>query len=110
MKYLKLYESFSESFKFSDLFKKDINSLCRKYRITDYTINNDIIDVNGHVNFFNKRLKKLPLKFGNVNGTFDCSANKLISLEGSPKNLNGPFICNRNKLTSLKRMSNESYW
>jgi hypothetical protein len=46
-------------------------------------------------------LTKLP-KFQDVNGYFDCSENKLTSLEGAPDSIHGAFTCADNKLTSLK--------
>ena len=54
MKHIKLFESFN-----------DIDSICKKYNITNYTINSDgSIDVDGDVNLSNRGLTKLPLKFG----------------------------------------------
>ncbi len=92
MKYLKLFESF-----------EDIDEICRKYNIENYTINPDgSIDVNEDVDLYNKGLTKLPLKFNKVNGDFNCSYNKLTSLEGSPIEVNGSFYCNNNKLTSFE--------
>jgi hypothetical protein len=43
----------------------------------------------------------IPLKFYKVDGRFDCSYLKLISLENSPRYVTGNFICRDNKLTSL---------
>ena len=78
-----------------------IEEICRKYNITDYTINSDgSIDVNDHGVFFNGYgLNELPLKFNRVSGKFDCSHNNLTSLEGCPKYVGGSFFCNNNKLT-----------
>ena len=92
MKYLKLYESFNE-----------IESICKKYGIENYTINADgSIDVDGDVDLDNKGLTKLPLKFGKVSGTFYYRVNKLVSLEGAPKYVGGNFNCYGNQLTSLE--------
>ena len=92
MKYLKLFEGF-----------EDIDEICRKYYIENYTINPDVsIDVNDTVNLFNKKLTKLPLKFNKVNGYFTCSGNKLTSLEGCPIEVNGYFSCDYNKLESFE--------
>ena len=92
MKYLKLFENF-----------KDIDSICRRYCIENYTINSDgSIDVNGDVDLFNEGLTKLPLKFRNVKGNFYCYDNRLISLEGAPNSVTGEFNCNNNKLISLE--------
>ncbi len=60
MKYLKLFESFG-----------NIDEICKKYDIENYTINSDgSIDVNENVDLFDKRLIKIPLKFNKVNGIF----------------------------------------
>jgi len=91
MKFIKLYESF-----------EDIDTICKKYFIENYTINSDgTVDVDGNVYLSDIKLTKLPLKFSKVSGYFDCSDNKLTSLEGSPHSV-GDFNCNNNKLTSLK--------
>jgi len=37
-----------------------------------------------------------------IRGTFDCSVNRLTSLEGAPESVENDFICSHNKLTSLK--------
>ena len=92
MKYLRLFENF-----------EDIDSICKKYGITNYTINPDgSIDVDGYVNLYNKGLTKIPLKFRNVSGYFYCNYNKLTSLEGCPESIGGDFSCNTNKLMSLE--------
>jgi hypothetical protein len=54
------------------------------------------------VGLYNLYLTRLPLKFGTVNGDFDCSCNQLTSLEGAPNRVSGNFWCNTNKLPSLK--------
>ena len=83
--------------------KEDIESICFKYGIKNYTINEDgTIDVDGDVNLSGKNIDKLPLKFGKVTGNFNCSYNQLTSLEGSPSEVGGDFICYQNKLTSLE--------
>ena len=46
-------------------------------------------------------LSKLPFKFRNVNGTFDCSRNKLTSLDGCPVSVKVNFDCGHNNLVSL---------
>ena len=57
---------------------KNIDLICKKYGITNYTINQDgSIDVNGSVNLSRENLTKLPLKFNRVSGYFDCSNNQL---------------------------------
>ena len=93
MKHLK---SFNESI-------ESIDSICKKYNITNYTINPDgSIDVNNNVDLSEENLTKLPLKFNKVIGYFTCSRNKLATLEGSPKEVGMDFYCDSNKLTTLE--------
>lgn len=81
----------------------DIEFLCRKYSINNYTINSDgSIDVQGNVNLHNKNLTEIPLKFRNVTGYFWCSENHLTSLDGCPDKVGGLFRCDSNQLTSLE--------
>ena len=92
MKYLKLFENF-----------EDIDSICQKFGIENYTINSDgSIDVGGDVDLIDKGLTKLPLKFRNVSGDFICHSNELTSLEGAPQSVGGGFYCYYNELTSLE--------
>ena len=83
--------------------RQDIDSICQKYNIKNYIINEDgSIDVDGDVNLSNRELIELPLKFRNVSGYFNCSDNKLTSLEGAPSSVDGHFGCSWNELTSLE--------
>jgi hypothetical protein len=71
------------------------------------TINPDLtIDVDGsiRVHYFGVALSstRLPVKFGEITGSFDCSSIKLSSLIGSPKRVNGDFDCGDNQLSSLE--------
>ena len=101
-----------------------IQEICKKYNITNYTINPDgSIDVDNIVDLYNISLTKFPLKFNRVSlefysdnigletlegapestgGDFYCCGNNLTNLEGSPKHIGGGFYCTDNKLTSLK--------
>jgi hypothetical protein len=79
-----------------------IHSVCKKYDIKNYTINDDFtIDVKGNVNLYNKSLSKIPLKFNIVSGNFNCSNNKLTTLEGSPRSVDH-FDCDYNELATLE--------
>jgi hypothetical protein len=83
--------------------KSKIIELCEKYGIENYTINDDLsIYVNGNVNLSYFKISNIPLKFGIVIGNFDCSDNKLTSLEGCPESVGGNFDCSYNKLKSLE--------
>ena len=81
----------------------NIDVIFKQYNIKNYTINPDgSIDVDGNVDLFNKYLTKLPIKFNKVTGWFDCSKNKLTSLEGCPNYVGTEFYCSYNELTSLE--------
>jgi len=83
--------------------KEEINSICEKYGIKNYTINGDMtVDVDGDVELDNISLRSIPLKFKKVTGTFDCSFNSLKTLEGSPQIVGDSFICSFNDLKSLE--------
>ena len=80
-----------------------ISSICKKYGIENYTINDDgSIDVNGNVFLYNKELTEIPLTFNRVTGWFDCGDNNLTSLKGSPRWVGDYFSCSENNLTSLE--------
>jgi hypothetical protein len=69
-----------------------------------YAINdNECVDVDGSV-VINTSIKitKIPIKFGAITEDFDCSENKLTSLEGGPIKVGGYFNCSHNQLTSLE--------
>jgi len=83
--------------------KDRIDEICKKYNIENYSINPDgSIDVDDdYVSIINSGLEKLPLKFGNVSGSFNCDSNRLSTLQGAPQSVGGGFYCDGNKLTSL---------
>jgi hypothetical protein len=96
---MKLIKGFK---KFFD--NRKIDSICDKYNIKNYTINQDgSIDVDGNVSIEVRReLTKLPLKFGRVSGDFICRCNQLTTLEGCPNSVGGYFDCQDNQLTTLE--------
>ena len=86
-----------------------IHGVCSKYEIKKYTINDDYtIDVDGNVDLDVKSLIKIPLIFNRVSGSFNCSHNKLTTLEGSPKYAYS-FYCSHNKLTTLEGSPKYAY-
>ena len=98
MKHLKLYQSF-----LSVQSKEEIDAICKKYSITNYTINDGgSVDVDGDVNLTERELTKLPLKFRRVTGKFYCGYNYLNSLKGSPNYVGRGFYCHNNYLTSFE--------
>jgi len=93
--------------------KNSIESICKEYGIKNYTINSDgSIDVDGGV-YINSLIRhhhrsryntitKLPLRFRNVTGDFNCCFNKLTTLEGCPQSVGGDFHCGGNQLNTLE--------
>ena len=111
---IKNYQKFNEGL-FDKIRDHRIKSLCNRYAIYDYTINEDgsiSVSENVYLNsmgvLVNKRIDadkkeaKLPIKFKRVDGQFYCSNNALIDLEGCPSYISGEFYCQSNQLTSLK--------
>jgi hypothetical protein len=91
--------------KIKDLPITYIHGVCSKFEITNYTINDDFtVDVSGDVDLMDyyPKLTKIPLKFNNVDGYFDCSLNNLTTLEGSPKEVSFDFDCSHNQLITLE--------
>ena len=73
------------------------------------TLNSDgMYDVDGDVDLMlGMNLTELPMKFGKVNGDFNCSCNDLTSLEGCPQEVTRDFQCHHNHLTSLEGAPNK---
>ena len=103
MKHIKPYKIFESASPNFPTTREGVIEVCRKYKIENYTINDDLsIDVGSYVYLDKKGLKYLPLKFNYVSGNFDCSHNKLKTLEGCPQTVGGIFDCEFNKLVSLE--------
>lgn len=75
----------------------------KQLNIKKFSIGKDgVVDVDGNVLIYNnKELSKLPVKFGKINGDFNCSYNALYTLENCPHTVVGSFNCSGNKLKSL---------
>lgn len=97
MKYLK---SFNEAINYN---KYQISVICKNLDITNYSVTSDKkVNVNADVDIEGRFLNEIPLNFGIVNGTFDCSANDIKSLVGSPKVVRDTFYCHLNELETLE--------
>ncbi|MDO5943331.1 leucine-rich repeat domain-containing protein [Burkholderia cepacia] len=70
----------------------------------DYTINRDdmSVDVSTDVSIKGFGLAEIPIKFGRVFGSFDCSENGLKSLKNCPEKIDGAFDCSNNQIKSLE--------
>ena len=79
------------------------DELVEKYKLT-LNLDTCRYDCDGNIKVESDLIKdgKLITDFGVVKGNFDCSRNKLISLEGCPDKVGGNFYCDNNELTSLK--------
>jgi hypothetical protein len=70
------------------------------------------VDVDGSVNIRNKGLTEIPVKFGRVEGDFNCSYNKLTTLKNCP-NVIGDWLglyCKGNTLTDyFKNIKEEDF-
>jgi hypothetical protein len=110
------FDRFDESMEFDDIldltgideeiFKSDSTELSdyEKYGLDESKITHNpdgSIDYDGDVDLSDKDLEKLPFNFRKVTRHFNCSDNKLTSLEGAPKEVGGGFYCSINRLTSL---------
>ena len=81
---------------------KEIEEICEKFNIKNYTIVDGLVDVDGDVVLSLEKLTELPLRFGRVSGDFYCEDNHLTTLKGSPLYVSGNFFCRENDLTNLK--------
>jgi hypothetical protein len=69
-----------------------------------WTVNAEgLVDVEGSFGCYYQGLSDLKgVTFGKVSANFNCSFNKLTSLEGAPGVVSGGFWCSGNRLTSLE--------
>jgi len=56
----------------------------------------------GDVDLHGMNLTKIPVRFKEVKGNFDCSYNRLETLEGCPRIVEGYFHCGNDNLETLK--------
>lgn len=97
---MKLIQLFESEFPTS---REEVESILKTYYIHKYTINDDLtVNVNEDVNLHYEDLEYFPVKFGVVQGNFDCSMNRLKSLKGAPRIVHGHFDCVINKLATLE--------
>ena len=82
--------------------KKSIEKWLSEMNIKNYSLRDNLVDVEGDVDLYGRNLEVIPVQFGIVKGYFYCFQNKLKSLEGSPRTVGGSFYCYDNKLKSLE--------
>ncbi len=89
--------------KVKNRFIPDLKIKPEDFGINNYDFDKDgFLNVSDSINISFTKLKKIPFKFGKVGRDFDCSVNKLTSLEGAPQKVGGDFDCIANELTSLE--------
>ena len=89
--------------------KVKIKKWLEEFEISQYTINDNLtVDVNDHVDISYCHLKKIPIQFGVINGSFNCSHNKLTTLKGAPFIVRGLFNCSFNLLKDLSYSPKEA--
>lgn len=91
-----------------ELFKKkaDIEAWLEHYKITNYQLEKSeehgyIVNVDGTVNLKGKKLFAIGVKFGKINGEFNCQDNNLKSLNFAPHTVKEKFDISNNLITSL---------
>jgi len=81
-----------------DIFKPYTEEELIKLRLKDCTKNPDgTYSCDGDVDLSEMSLTKLPVRFKEVGGSFNCFNNNLTTLEGAPEKVGGYFDCSHNK-------------
>ncbi len=81
----------------------NIHQMCDRFDIFHYEIRNDgKVDVQQSVYMKYAKFKKFPIKFGRIDGDFDCTGSAFTSLEGAPEYVRGSFTIQSLKCTSLE--------
>lgn len=62
----------------------------------------DGIDYDDHVMWNNCDIDRIPVRFRDVTGYFNCGTNRLVSLRNSPVHVSLSFNCSDNRLTTLE--------
>ena len=80
----------------------EIEKICKDLGIEDFQIVDGLVNVLGDVDISDREITRIPVKFGRVEGNFDCHSNQLTHLEGAPRSVGGDFGCSNNQLTHLE--------
>ena len=100
MKHLKEYKLWEQSRELTPEQEEFLN----QYVKGSWTMNPEgFVDVEGDFDCSSKKIVSLNgIRFGSVGGNFYCHNNQLTSLEGAPREVRGDFYCHENQLTSLE--------
>ena len=103
MKHIKHYKIFESNEPNFPTTREGVIEVCEECGIENYTINDDLsISVEDIIDLSHTGLEYIPLRFNYVSGYFNCSYNKLKTLEGCPEKVGGTFNCSFNQLKTLK--------
>lgn len=83
----------------------EVETLLQKYfRVSGvYDVNPDLtVSVRGSVKFMDEKVDRLPVRFREVTGNFDCSYSSLVTLDGAPVKLGGNLIVEECELVTLE--------
>jgi len=92
----------SNTFKtFDEILTKEqiefLDKVCRGRKYWKLNSNGEV-DVDGSVNMIEMQLTEIPVKFGRVGNTFDCSHNNLTTLKNYPTEIGWIFSVHGNNL------------
>ena len=102
MKHLKRYTQLFENQQELSQEQRDWLDKCtnRSWKVNPET---GLVDVRGDFRCDRQGLDSFKgVRFGRISGKFDCSENRLTSLEGAPQRVGNYFDCSNNSLTSLE--------
>ncbi len=87
---------------------KFLDKVCYEKR---WTLNSEgKVDVDLGVDMCEMGLTEFPVKFGRVNGGFNCNFNNLTTLKNCPDFVVGSFYCTENPLTDyFKNLKEEDF-
>jgi hypothetical protein len=101
MKHIKTYRVF-ESEKDLTPEQEEFLNECTQGKWS-YSPSTGEVNVDGSFKCSSRGLDDLKgIRFGRVSGDFNCSINRMKSLEGAPQEVGGDFSCSVNSLKSLK--------
>lgn len=82
--------------------KQVVEEFVKKYRVKNYIVKNDRVNVFGSINLSKKELTELPFAFGIIVGDFIIENNQLTSFHNFPIKVEGQLNCSNNNISSLK--------
>ena len=86
---------------------RDAKNLIRGFNGEWWINSKGEVDVDGWVVMKDMNLTEIPVKFGRVEGHFNCSNNKLTTLKNYPTLVYGGFYCENNNLSNYFKSTKE---